>query len=133
MRRGDFASAWELSDRILRARAGVPCWHLPRHEQWIWNGDPLGGKRVLVRCYHGLGDTAQFIRYLPALRRITREVYLWVQAELIPLVERVPGVDRILPLHDGTPEIDYDVDVEIMELAHVFRTTLDTIPTTFLI
>jgi hypothetical protein len=128
MRRGDFASAWELSDRILRARADVPCWHLPRHEQWIWNGQPLQGKRVLVRCYHGLGDTVQYIRYLPKLSRIAREVYLWVQQELIPLVECVPGVDHILPLHDGTPEIDYDIDVEIMELAHVFRTTLDTIP-----
>src|SRR5919198_1175243 len=128
MRRGDFTAAWKISDRVLHARAGVPCWHLPRHEQWIWNGQPLEGKRVLVRCYHGLGDTVQYLRYAPQLRRIAREVYLWVQPELIPLVEGVRGIDRVLPLHDGAPEIDYDADVEIMELAHVFRTVLATIP-----
>jgi hypothetical protein len=128
MRRGDFSAAWNLSDAILRARAGSACAHLPRHEQWVWNGMPLDGKRVLIRCYHGLGDTVQFVRYVPRLRQIAREVYLWVQPELIPLVERVPGADRVLPLHDGAPEIDYDVDVEIMELAHVFRTTVQTIP-----
>jgi len=128
MRRGDFAAAWTLSDRILNSRAAIPCTHLPRHEQWIWNGAPLQGQRVLIRCYHGLGDTIQYIRYAPLLRQIAREVYLWVQPELIPLVQHVPGLDRILPLHDGTPEIDYDADVEIMELAHVFRTSLETIP-----
>ena len=33
-----------------------------------------------------------------------------------------------MPLHDGAFDLAYDVDVEVMELAHVFRTTLDTIP-----
>lgn len=32
------------------------------------------------------------------------------------------------PLHDGTPDEKFDIDVEIMELPHIFRTTLDTIP-----
>jgi ADP-heptose:LPS heptosyltransferase len=40
----------------------------------------------------------------------------------------VPGIDQLLPLHDGAPEAAYDVDVEIMELPHLFRTTLATIP-----
>jgi hypothetical protein len=35
---------------------------------------------------------------------------------------------RLLPLHDGVPDVDYDVDVEIMELAHALRVTLDTLP-----
>ena len=65
MRRGAFEAAWAISDAVLRARAGVPCWHWPRHLQYIWDGTPLTGKRVLVRCYHGLGDTIQFIRYAP--------------------------------------------------------------------
>lgn len=62
MRRGDFAAAWEVSDEVLRGRAGQACDHLPRHFQWVWDGEPLAGKRVLIRCYHGLGDTIQFIR-----------------------------------------------------------------------
>ena len=42
------------------------------HFQWVWNGEPLDGKRVLIRCYHGLGDTIQFIRYTPLVQRIAR-------------------------------------------------------------
>jgi hypothetical protein len=128
IRRGDFEAAWRVSDLVLRERAGVPCWRLERHFQYFWDGRPLDGKRVLVRCYHGLGDTIQFVRYVPLLRSHAREVILWVQPKLIPLVSSVPGIDRLLPLHDGEPDVDFDASVEIMELPHVFRTTIETIP-----
>jgi hypothetical protein len=128
MRRGDFASAWSVSDKILRTRAGVPCWHWPRHEQYLWDGRSLEGKRVLVRCYHGLGDTIQFARFLPRLRAIAREVVLWAQPDLLPLLQNAAGIDRLLPLHDGTPDTEYDADVEIMELAHVFRIKEEDLP-----
>jgi hypothetical protein len=128
MRRGDFEAAWNVSDRVMRARAGVPCTHLPRHFQYFWDGQPLDGKRVLVRCYHGLGDTIQFIRYIPLLRSRAREVVVWVQPKLIPLLRSVPGIDLLLPLHDGAPEVEFDTSVELMELPHVFRTAIETIP-----
>jgi hypothetical protein len=128
MRRGEMEAAWEVSDAVLRSRAGVPCHHLPRHEQWIWDGTPLQGRRVLVRCYHGLGDTLQFIRFVPRVRALAAEVTVWAQPALLPLLRTLPGVGRLLPLHDGTPEVEYDVDVEVMELAHVFRTTPETLP-----
>ncbi|HSR13225.1 MAG TPA: hypothetical protein VLS90_17385, partial [Thermodesulfobacteriota bacterium] len=82
----------------------------------------------LVRCYHGLGDTIQFIRYAPLLKQSTQKVMVWAQGELIPLLRGVTGIDCFLPLHDGAPEIEYDADVELMELPHVFRNTLATIP-----
>ena len=72
MRAGDFARAWAISEALLRERAGVPCDHLPRHYQWIWDGRPLDGARVLIRCYHGLGDTLQFIRYAPLVKARAR-------------------------------------------------------------
>lgn len=128
MRRGDFASAWKLSDQALLSRRGIPCAHWPRHLQYIWDGTPLHGKRVLVRCYHGLGDTVQFIRYAPLLKNIAREVIVWAQPSLLELLATVEGIDRLLPLHDGVPDVDYQVDVELMELPHIFRSTLETIP-----
>jgi hypothetical protein len=128
MRAGDFDTAWRISDDVLRRRAATPCAHLPRHQQWIWNGEPVDGKRVLVRCYHGLGDTIQFSRYLPMLRERAREVTIWAQERLLPLLPHVRGIDRALPLHDGVPDCEYDVDVEIMELPHLFRSTLRTLP-----
>jgi hypothetical protein len=123
MCRGDYETAWRISDTVLdqRRRDGVDCSTWPRHLQFIWNGEPLDGKRVLVRCYHGLGDTLQFIRFLPALRARASEVILWVQPALIGLLEHASGIDRLLPLHDGTPDCEYDIDVEIMELPHALR------------
>jgi hypothetical protein len=39
----------------------------------------------------------------------------------------VEGVDRVLPLHDGRPEIDFDVDVEIMEIPHAIRASREQV------
>lgn len=130
MRRGEWDAAWRISDRVLAERGGVPCWDLPRHEQWVWDGSPLDGRRVLVRCYHGLGDTLQFIRYAPLVRAVASHVAVWAQPTLLPLLDTAAGIDRLLPLHDGTPEAEYDVDVEVMELAHLFRSTPQTLPAT---
>ncbi|MDF3058136.1 MAG: hypothetical protein K0R17_2351, partial [Rariglobus sp.] len=128
MKRGDFERAWRLADETLAERAGRPCWHWPRHLQYIWDGSSLDGKRVLVRCYHGLGDTVQFIRFAALLKERAAEVIVWAQPALLPLLQTVAGVDRLLPLHDGVPAVDYDHDVEVMELAHICRVNPDTLP-----
>jgi hypothetical protein len=122
MRRGDFAAAWRVCDRVLEARrAEAPRGDLPRHRQWIWDGRPFDGLRALVRCYHGLGDTLQFARFLPRLAGRTRSLTVWAQPALLPLLSTRDDLGRLLPLHDGAPEGTYDVELEIMELAHAFR------------
>ncbi|WP_199231183.1 hypothetical protein [Falsiroseomonas bella] len=129
MRQGAWEQAWQLSDAALAARGRHRDWTLPRHLQTVWDGTPLAGRRVLVRCYHGLGDTIQFIRLVPRLQAIAREVIVWAQPALIPLLATLRPSPRLLPLHDGTPEARFDTDIEIMELAHALRITpagLDT-------
>ena len=128
MRRGDFASAWNISDALLHRRSSQDQLSTPRHLQSIWEGRSLRGKRVLVRCYHGLGDTIHFIRYAPLLKREAAEVIVWAQPSLIPLLRTVDGIDQLLPLHDDVPDVEYDVDVEVTELPFVFRTMLENIP-----
>jgi hypothetical protein len=128
MRRGDFASAWNISDALLQRRSSQDHQTSPRHFQSIWDGRSLHGKRVLVRCYHGLGDTIHFIRYASLLKREAAEVMVWAQPSLIPLLRTVEGIDQLLPLHDGVPDVEYDVDVEVTELPFIFRTMLESIP-----
>src|SRR5215218_6426376 len=123
MRAGRFAAAWRVSDEAQRVRAEIDCSGWPRHEQFIWRGEPLAGRRVLVRCYHGLGDTIQFVRFIRPLRALARHVVVWAQPALLELVASAAGVDEVLALHDGIPDADYDVDVEIMELPHALRVT----------
>jgi hypothetical protein len=130
MRRGDFAAAWQVSDAVLRERVAscTTCWHWPRHRQFVWTGGALEGRRVLVRCYHGLGDTLQFIRFAEPLSRLARRVVVWAQPALMPLLRSAAGVDEVVALHDGAPEAEYDADIEIMELPHALRIDAATLP-----
>lgn len=121
MRAGDFERAWAINDRDLAMLAHPPKHTGPRHLQRIWRGEDLTNKHVLVRCYHGLGDTIQFLRFMRPLRDLARSVTVWCQGELLPLVERTVGVDRAVALHDGTPDVDFELDIEIMEVPHAIR------------
>lgn len=127
MQRGDYEAAWQISDRVLKSRGPCPP-TLPRHHQWLWDGTSLEDRHVLIHCYHGLGDTLQFIRYAPLVARLARKVSVWAQPALLPLLKSVRGIHELLPLHDGDPGIMRDLDVEIMELPHIFRTTRNTVP-----
>jgi len=129
MRAGEFEQAWTITDRGLAPYRQIyyDKHKGPRHLQRIWRGEELRNRRVLVRCYHGLGDTIQFARFLPPLAALSRELSVWCQPELLSLIELVEGVDRAIPLHDGTPEVDYEVDIEIMEIPHAIRACRDLI------
>jgi hypothetical protein len=133
MRDGNWEAAWRVSDEVRAARHGrqprdaITGEWLPRHLQWVWDGTPFEGRRVLVRCYHGLGDTIQFIRFAPVLRRSAAHVTVWAQQNLLPLLETVAGIDALLPLEEGACPADYDVDIEIMELPYALRATLETL------
>src|SRR4051812_38093385 len=95
MMRGDFEAAWRQTDRI----------ELPRQEaerrgsftraahHLVWNGTSFDNRRVLVRCEHGLGDSIQFLRYLPRLRQRARVVIVKVQPMLLQLFTGMSSID----------------------------------------
>jgi hypothetical protein len=124
---GAFEQAWRISDEVLRQRAGTSCAHLPHHLRRVWDGAPLAGRSVLVRCYHGLGDTLQFIRYVPLLGRMARRVTVEAQPALLPLLASVPGIDALVPLDAPLPP-GIEAEIESMELPHALRTTVAAIP-----
>ena len=87
---GDLVTAWTLSDRIRARTPPRRDASVPRHLQQIWDGTPLFGRRVLIRCYHGLGDTIQFIRYIPQVRSLAREAIVGPVLQAVVKVG-VPG------------------------------------------
>ena len=123
MRAGAFAAAWRIGDAVLAARDPAtrddPA--RPYHERWVWDGTKPDRLRVLVRCYHGLGDTLQFVRFLPALRARAAHVTLECQPELCGLLAGAPGVDRLVSFDPAHPLPPSPCDIEVMELAHVLR------------
>ena len=91
----------------------------------------LAGTRVLVRCYHGLGDTIQFARYLPLLAERAARVCVEAQPELISLLRGLPGIADLVPLGEKEhppARFGCDAEIDITELPHAFRTELGTIP-----
>ena len=127
MRRGEFEAAWRISDQVRRLEStSNGC--RPRHFQQVWSGASMRRKRVLIRCHRGLGDTIQFIRYAPLVKALGAEVIVSAQAELIPLLQTMPAIDRLVPLDGNGQPPRYDVDIEIMELPYALRTNQTTIP-----
>lgn len=125
---GRFDLAWRETDRTEERRKarGASMQDLALHLRRVWDGTPVAGKRVLVRCYHGLGDTIQFVRYIPMLSRAASGVILQPQESLVPLFSSLRETTRILSPDKRTN--DFDVEVELMELPYVFRSSLENIP-----
>src|SRR5205823_5264560 len=110
-------------DREQRRRAGLASASWPRHMRPVWDGAPMSDAGVLVRCYHGLGDTIQFSRYLPILADHAA-VRVEAQPELIPLLAQIPGIDRLYPLVAGREnscsEVGCATEIDITELPYAF-------------
>jgi hypothetical protein len=120
MKRGDYEAAWQETDALETGRrAGI---REPHH--LIWDGTPPDGRHVVVHCAHGLGDTIQFSRFLPELDRRASQVTLRLQPELHSLFRMQRAMGDI----DSDEDSKGEVDVEIMELAYLFRSTIESIP-----
>ncbi len=134
MRRGDYPAAWAIADHVLRtadtATSDDPA--QPYHRRRVWDGAPVDGQRVLVRCYHGLGDTLQFARFLPALRTRAAHLTLEVQPELLALFATIPGPDKIVAFAAASPLPPSPCNLEIMEACHALRLTPQAAPPPYL-
>jgi hypothetical protein len=123
MRAGDYEAAWAVDERLAtaRSRATPDDPSLPYHLRWVWDLRELAGREVLVRCYHGLGDTIQFLRFLPLLSARAASVSLEIQPRLIPLLGDDRPVDRIIPFDFKHPTPPAERNIEIMELPFALR------------
>ena len=129
MRDGLFPVAHAIGDAVLASRDPVTRddSSQPYHLRWVWDGTPPDGRDVLVRCYHGLGDTLQFARFLPVLSSRAASVTVEAPAVLAPLLSRLArtvAFDPNRPLQMPAEA----VEMETMELSHVLRADTATLP-----
>ncbi len=134
MRAGRYEDAWALAERTLaeRAPATRDDAALPYHLRWVWDGQSVDGRHVLVRCYHGLGDTIQFARFLPALAARAASVTVEIQPRLLDLIRTVADDISLVPFDPTNPLPPAEVDIEITELDFALRTPPESAPPPYL-
>jgi Flp pilus assembly protein TadD len=124
LRRGDFTPgwaeyAWRWRTREARTAARV-------FDRPPWNGEALDGLTILLHAEQGMGDTIQFLRYVPMVAARGACVILEVQAPLKPLCAGLAGTERVIAAGESLPP--HDRHCPLLDLPRIFGTTIDTIP-----
>jgi len=123
---GDYEQGWVDYEWRWRNPAKLKVW--PRVlPQPLWLGqEPIAGKRLLIHCEQGLGDTLQFCRFARSVADLGGIVFLEVQQSLVGLLQGLAGVAQVIAQGSPLPEFDYHCPMMSLPLA--LRTTVATIP-----
>ncbi len=118
---GDFRNGWPEYEWRLRRVArdySVP----------VWDGRALNGQRIILYSERGqgLGDTLQFVRYVPLVERRGGDVILAVQPQLFPLLKASAFGQLVAADQTELPNCEYQAAT--MSLPRIFCTALDSIP-----
>lgn len=92
----------------------------------LWKGEDIRGKRILLHQEQGIGDTLQFVRYIPLLAQRGGEVILQCQKEIISLLTSIPGCHGIVSFEEEVPPCDYHCP--LLSLPRFFKTDLSNLP-----
>jgi tetratricopeptide (TPR) repeat protein len=123
---GDLAQGW--AEYEARFNLNNPNHPVLKTTQPNWQGEDLQGKTLLVYCEQGLGDTLQFIRYLPLLKQRGARLLLQTQPALISFLatQTQLGIEQCFAMGQTLPAYDYYVP--LMSLPQRFQTQVDNIP-----
>ncbi len=122
LQRGDYTRGWPEHEWRLTAKPYHGC----RINRTFWNGDDFRDQTILLHFEQGYGDTLQFIRFAPLVKRRGGQVLLLTQPPLLRLLARCEGVDLAF---DGSGyEPVCQIQAPLMSLPSILGTTLDTIP-----
>lgn len=95
--------------------------------QPVWQGSPLPGRHLLILCEQGLGDTIQFIRYVPKLVEMGARVTVECQPKLRPLLQCLQN-QNVKVIARGEPLPNFDMHARLMTLPHILGSTPDDLP-----
>lgn len=119
---GNLATGWAEYESRWEVGVGDDRKFLQRR----WKGEALGGERILLYAEQGLGDTMQFVRYVPLVAERGGDVVLEVQPALHDLLARTVGAARVIRRGELLPEFTWKCP--LMSLPLALGTELDTIP-----
>jgi tetratricopeptide (TPR) repeat protein len=122
---GNFEEGWPGH----QARLKLPSARYPTIPRPMWLGaGEIEGKTILIAADEGLGDTIQFVRYVPMLAERGARVLLVVQEPLHRLLSDMSGVAQCAPMSAVSTLPAFEWHCPISSLPLAFATRLDTIP-----
>jgi tetratricopeptide (TPR) repeat protein len=119
--RGDFANGWRNYEWRFEQKARPRIFPQP-----LWRGQPLHGARILLHAEQGLGDSLQFLRFVPMVQAAGGEVVLDIPARLRRIAELLPGLAALVDT--GAPLPPFDWHCPLMSLPLAFDIAAETIP-----
>ncbi|MBF0108483.1 MAG: tetratricopeptide repeat protein [Magnetococcales bacterium] len=121
---GHFERGWQLCEWRLKMQA----YRIAGHAAPLLDLAMVRGRRILIHCEQGMGDSIQFIRYALMVRELGATVVVFCPGPLTRLFATVPGIDFLSDDPDLIPECDHRLP--ILSLPLLFQTRHDTIPAT---
>ena len=122
---GNFEAGWNGH----QVRLTLPSATYPQIPRPMWLGDQdIEGKTILIAADEGLGDTIQFVRYVPMLAERGARVLLVVQDSLHRLLSGLSGVVQCAPTSAVSTLPAFDLHCPISSLPMAFKTRIETIP-----
>jgi tetratricopeptide (TPR) repeat protein len=114
----DFERRWDVADCGF-SRPGL---HGP-----VWRGEPLNGRSIVIYSEQGLGDTIQFVRFLPLLQQTGARVTFLCHPMVIRLFQNFTkmGIEVVAACQGDRP---FDYQCALMTMPERFGTTLETVP-----
>jgi tetratricopeptide (TPR) repeat protein len=119
---GNWAQGWQEYEWRWQAK-GFPrlSFAQPR-----WDGSPLAGRTLLVLAEQGVGDTIQFIRYVPLIPADGGKVIVRCQRPLVPLLSE--SLAKVELVAEGSPLPAFDAYVPLLSLPGIMGTVHTSVP-----
>jgi hypothetical protein len=124
----DYLSGW----KDFEWRFQIPSWKTIypfRLKGKRWQGQYAPEAAILIHDEQGLGDTLQFVRYLPMVKQRCKTVIFETRRELMTLLHGIEGADKLVARPtESVPSCECDFYVPLMSLPGIFGTTAETVP-----
>jgi tetratricopeptide (TPR) repeat protein len=119
---GDYAEGWVIYEsRLVFLEGPGRKFPMPR-----WQGERSPEGAILIYAEQGLGDTLQFVRFLPLVAERVGKIYLEVQPHLLQLLEYTLDVEKVSGGRIEDPSIQFHCP--LMSLPFVMGITLSDLP-----
>ncbi len=127
---GKYKQGWREYEMRLHTAEHIRNYGHRKFSKPQWSGEEIGEKRLLIYCEQGHGDSIQFCRYLPLLKKRVENIIFECRSPMLQLMNWLPGDIPLIEKKEGgdEPETPFDYQLPLMSLPHIFATELNTVP-----